>query len=167
MAKHRGPVLLDNNAIGDVVDLGLWKGLLASYPGQLVTVREIEGEAGTYFRGLSDGVALMASLQQLRVHDVTRAERDAVAARTLGVALDPGERDLWAHALGRQDGWILCGPDKGTLRASVKLGLEARIVSLETLLQDAGLSTKGLELHQTEAWLRRTIGPMIVEERLR
>ena len=36
--------------------------------------------------------------------------------------LDPGEQALWAHALGRGDGWLLCGPDKARVRLGVRLG---------------------------------------------
>ncbi len=47
MARSRAPILLDNNVIGDAVDLGVWKALLGAYAGQLETVTEVEAEAGT------------------------------------------------------------------------------------------------------------------------
>ena len=37
--------------------------------------------------------------------------------------LDPGKQALWAHALGRGDGWLLCGPNKARVRLGVRLGL--------------------------------------------
>jgi hypothetical protein len=167
VAKHRGPILLDNNGIGDAVDLGVWNALIGAYRGQLETVREVEEEAGTYFRELSDPATLMASLKLLEVHDVTPQERSNLAVRTQGIALDPGERDLWANALGRKPGWILCGPDKASLRAAVRLGLAEKLVSLEELLENAGLSTKGLPDNHTNKWLRRVVGELIVEEILK
>jgi hypothetical protein len=167
VAKHRGPILLDNNAIGDAVDLGVWNALLGAYRGQLETVREVEREAGTYFRELSEPVTLTASLKQVQVHDVTGEERNELAVRTQGIALDAGERDLWANALARGPGWILCGPDKASMRAAVRLGFSERLVSLEALLQDAGLSTKGLPDKHSKKWLRRVVGELTLEEAMK
>lgn len=167
MAKHRGPILLDNNAIGDAVDLGVWAALLGAYGGQLETVREVEREAGTYFRELDDGMSLMASLKQVHVHDVTSQERNNLAVRTQGIGLDAGERDLWANAFSRSQGWILCGPDKASIRAAVRLGLSDKLVSLEELLRDAGLSIKGLPAQHTAKWMRQTRGQLAVEEALK
>lgn len=167
MARSTGSVLLDNNAIGDAVDLGVWNGLLEAYAGQLETVAEISSEAGTYFRKMPEQVALMASLGKLTVYEVTTVERVRLSVRLENVALDDGERDLWAHACGRADGWILCGPDKASLRAAVRLGFRDRLISLEQLLADAGLKTKGLRQHQTKKWLDQTISQIVVEEALK
>ncbi|MBA4165527.1 MAG: hypothetical protein C0510_13025 [Erythrobacter sp.] len=164
MARFQGSVLLDNNAIGDAVDLRVWNGLLGAYDGQLETVAEVEGEAGSYFRRKPNGTELMESIARLTIHQVTPLERASLYTQLDGMALDAGEQDLWAHAHMRQDGWILCGPDKASLRAAVKLGLKDRLVSLEQLLKDAGLATKGLREHQTKAWLDKTVGQIVVEE---
>lgn len=166
MAKHNGPILLDNNAIGCAVDLCVWNGLLGAYEGQLETVREVEIEAGTYFRSKNEATTLMATLSRLVIHEVTQQELSDLAVRTQGIALDPGERDLLANAFGREPSWILCGPDKASIRALVKLDLAHKLISLEKLLQAAGLSTKGLKENQTEVWLRRTIGDLTVKENL-
>ena len=72
------------------------------------------------------------------VHSVSRLERASLALRKLDLALDAGEECLWAHALGRSDAWILCGPDKASLRCGVRLGFRQRLVSLERLLEAAG-----------------------------
>lgn len=167
MARVNGPVLLDNNAIGDAVDLGVWKALLGSYDGQLETVSEVGGEAGSYFRKKAESADLMASLGRLTIHDVSNAERAKLSVQLEGVALDAGERDLWAHACARSDTWILCGPDKASLLAAVRLGFRDRLISLEQLLADAGLKTKGLPEHQTKRWLDQTVGQMVVEEMLK
>lgn len=167
MPKFKGVVLLDNNAIGDAVDLGVWKGLTGAYAGQLATVNEVADEAGTYFRKKADSAQLMESLRGLSTHNVTNAQRAELVTRTEGLALDAGERDLWSHAVGRSDSWILCGPDRASLRAAVRLGLQDRLISLEALLEQAGLSTKNLPVEQTSNWLRRVVGQMIVEEKLK
>jgi hypothetical protein len=167
MPKFDGVVLLDNNAIGDAVDLGVWKGLTGAYAGQLETVSEVADEAGTYFRRKADAAELMESLRRLPAHEVTDGERADLVTRTEGLALDKGERDLWSHAVGRTGSWILCGPDRASLRAAVRLGLQDRLISLEALLEQAGLSTKNLPVEHTASWLRRVVGQMIVEERLK
>ena len=69
--------------------------------------------------------------------------------------LDAGERELWAHALTRADAWVLCGPDKASLRIGIRLGLRDRLVSLEQLLDDVGFQPKiPLEVNHTQKWLR-------------
>ncbi|WP_016744457.1 hypothetical protein [Rhizorhabdus wittichii] len=167
MAKFSGTVLLDNNAIGDAVDLGVWKGLIGAYSGQLETVAEVADEAGTYFRRKDDAQALMASLKNLQTHEVSNADRARLLVEIEGLSLDAGERDLWSHAIGRSDNWILCGPDRASLRAAVRLGLQDRLVSLEQLLESAGLPTRKLPREHTSAWLRAVVGEMVVEERLK
>ena len=42
-------------------------------------------------------------------------------------------QSLWAHARKRDDAWILCGPDRASLRCGVRLGFRERLVSLERL----------------------------------
>ena len=165
MARARGPILLDNNAIGDAVDLGVWKALLGAYNGQLETVDEVGSEAGTYFRQQDDSQELMATLGKLKIHPVTGLERAKLAEALEGVTLDAGERDLWAHARERKDAWILCGPDKASLRAAVKLGFRERLVSLEQLLDDAGAPKRKLPEVQTKKWLEKTVSQMVIEEK--
>ena len=43
------------------------------------------------------------------------AEEDFDLIEPTGIALDKGEEALWAHALGRDNGWFLYGPDKANL----------------------------------------------------
>ena len=42
--------------------------------------------------------------------------------------LDGGEKALWAHVLARPNAWLLCGPDKASLRIGVRLNLRDRLV---------------------------------------
>ena len=163
MARFPGSILLDNNAIGDAVDLKVWKGLLGAYLGQLETVTTVAEEAGSYFRKLPEMTELLTSLKRMTVHDVTREQRAALAVRLTGVALDQGERDLWAHGIARQDAWMLCGPDIASVRAAVLLGQKDRLVSLEELLEAAGFSTRGLPLNQTRKWLDQTRSRIVFE----
>ena len=72
------------------------------------------------------------------VRPVGDAERAAATLSAPDIVLDIGEHSLWAHALARKDGWVLCGPDKASMRFGVRLGYKNRLVALETLLTDAG-----------------------------
>ena len=88
-----------------------------------------------------DGSALLAGAQ--RRPPGSDAERARALVRDGEIAmLDEGEQALWAHALARADAWVLCGPDKASLRIGVRLGLRDRLVALERLLDDAGFRPK-------------------------
>ena len=81
------------------------------------------------------------------------------------IALDQGEEALWAHALGRSGVWLLCGPDRASLRCGVRLGFRARLVSLEELLDRVGhRAVAPLRQAYTKKWHDRVIGQMILEE---
>ena len=43
------------------------------------------------------------------------------------VVLDRGEASLWAHALGRGDDWVLCGPDKAAHAGTIVAVRDSRI----------------------------------------
>ena len=100
------------------------------------------------------------------VHSVSVRERAELALRKGNIALDDGEEALWAHALGRPDAWLLCGPDRASLRCGVRLGQRERLVSLEELLARVGhrLSTP-LRPAYTKRWHDRVVGQIQVAER--
>ena len=89
-----------------------------------------------------------------------------LAIRAGEIALDRGEASLWAHALGRNDEWILCGPDKASLRCGVMLGLRERLVSMEGLLEEVG-HRPGTALRKayTRRWHERTLGELVLAQR--
>ena len=75
-----------------------------------------------------------------------------------GPHLDDGERHLIAHALSRADTWLLCGPDKASIKALHKLGQIDRVVTLEALMRDAGMGRRQIEKlapNYTDAWLAK------------
>ena len=100
------------------------------------------------------------------VHAVGEVERAELAIRVSDIALDRGEASLWAHALGRGDDWILCGPDRASLRCGVRLGCRERLVSLERLLDEAG-HRPGTALREayTKRWHKWTLGELVLAER--
>jgi hypothetical protein len=89
-----------------------------------------------------------------------------VAVRAADIALDIGERSLWAHALTRGDAWVLCGPDKASLRFGVRLGFREQLVALEWLLDGVGHRPKiDLRPQYTSKWLQQAIGEFFILER--
>lgn len=161
MASARQIVLVDNCAISACADAGGWKALVHRY--QVETVEEVASEAGTGYqhREIIDPEEFRA---EVMIHPVTRAERLERQAEHAGLGvLDDGERDLWIHALGRSDGWILCGPDSASMRFGVRAGLSDRLISLEELLEKIGHATRGLEQHHTKKWLREKITEYTLE----
>jgi hypothetical protein len=112
-----------------------------------------------------DATALRASLGA-PAHAVTDAELAVVAVQLSDITLDVGERSLWAHALSRNDAWVLCGPDRASMRFGVRLGFRERLAALEALLDDAGYRAKGaLKTAYTRKWLDGTLGELVVIER--
>ena len=127
MARHHGPVLVDTNAILECFRVGSWRALAGGYRVETVEDCVIETQTGFQRRRAEmqiDAAQLRASLKA--VHAVEDAERAVVAVRAPDIALDVGERSLWAHALTRSDAWVLCGPDKASMRFGVRLGLQGK-----------------------------------------
>ena len=95
------------------------------------------------------------------MHAVTDRERAELALRVQDIALDLGEESLWAHALGRSDRWVLCGPDKASLRCGIRLEFRERLVSLQELLNGVGHRPRvALKRHYTKKWLDGTLGEL-------
>lgn len=168
MARHRGPVLVDTNAILECYRVGAWRALSNGYNVETVEDCVIETQTGFQRRRPElqiDAAELRTSLKA--VHAVDDAQRAVVAVRAPDIALDVGERSLWAHALTRSDAWVLCGPDKASMRFGVRLGLRGRLIALETLLAGAGHRPKeALKLAYTTKWLDKVLGELFLSEGL-
>ena len=165
---NRGtPVLLDTNVIIESHRIGAWRALAGGH--RVETVEDCVTETQTGFqRRRSEQMIvasdLRASLAGTRV--VGNRERAELAVRIEGIALDIGEEALWAHALGREGDWVLCDPDRASLRCGVILGFRERIVSLEALLEGVGHQPKiALKDHYTNEWLQRTLAECLFAKR--
>ena len=166
MARHSGPVLVDTNAILESFRVDAWRAFSGGYGVETVEDCVIETQTGFQRRRpeqqINEG-ALRKSLAA--VHAVGDAERATVAVQSSDIALDIGEQSLWGHALTRKDGWILCGPDKASLRFGVRLGLRQRLVALEWLLEAVGHRPKlSLKLPYTSKWLEKTLAELFLSE---
>ena len=166
MVRHQGPLLVDTNAILECFRVGSWGALAGGYSVETVEDCVTETQTGFQRRRAElqiDGAKLRATLKA--VHAVEDAERAIVAVRAPDIALDVGERSLWAHALTRSDAWFLCGPDKASMRFGVRLGFKDRLIALESLLADAGHRPKEtLKLAYTTKWLKQVLGELFISE---
>jgi hypothetical protein len=167
MARHRGPVLVDTNVILECWGVKAWRALAGGYGVETVEDCVIETQTGYQRRRAEQRIeqaGLVASLAA--VHKVRDAERAAAVVRDpLFSYLDVGEQSLWAHALTRDDDWVLCGPDKASLRFGVRLGFRERLVALEALLDAAGYRGKQpLRAAYSTAWLAHALSEIVMLE---
>jgi hypothetical protein len=151
MIKPGDVLLIDTNAIIEALRVNCWKAIATLY--KIETVAECVQELGTGSKANQKDVELVR--ETARVHNVTPMECIALnQSYDLSDLMDAGERDLVAHALLRSDAWFLCGPDKSTIRALHALGLLARAVSLEGVIQVARIPVKlAFKYNYTEHWL--------------
>ena len=167
MARHQGVVLVDTNVILETHRTGSWRALAGGYPVETVEDCVDETQTGFQLRRSElriDAGELRDSLKA--VHPVGNRERAGLAVRINDIMLDRGEASLWAHALSRTDAWVLCGPDKASLRCGVRLGFRERLVSLEELLSDTGYRSRStLRPAYTRHWHRNVLGEILLLER--
>ena len=160
------PVLLDTNAIIESHRIGAWRALSGGH--RVETVEDCVTETQTGFQMRRSQQLIVASALRASLagaHAVGSRERAELAVRIDGIALDRGEEALWAHALGREGDWLLCGPDRASLRCGVRLGFRERIVSLEALLESVGHRPKiALKDHYKKKWLEKTLSEFVVAE---
>ena len=103
MARWRGAVLVDTNAIIEAWRVDAWRSLAGGYALETVEECVIETQTGYQKRRPEqqiDREALRAGLKA--VHKVSDAERAAALIRDGEIAmLDEGEKALWVHVLAR------------------------------------------------------------------
>src|SRR5216683_22658 len=128
MPRHTGPVLVDTNVILECWRVGAWRALAGGYAVETVEDCVIETQTGFQRRRPEqriDETELRRSMAQVRQVGPADLAAAIVRDETLSF-LDVGERSLWAHALTRADAWVLCGPDKASMRFGIRLGLRDR-----------------------------------------
>ena len=167
MARHQGTVLVDTNVILEAHRTGSWRALVGGYRVETVEDCVAETQTGFQRRRLEqqiDAAELRVSLGA--VHPVGDPERAELAVRTHDIALDRGEASLWAYALTRNDTWIICGPDRASLRCGIRLGHRERLVSLEELLDDVGHRPRtALRMAYTRDWHVKVLSDLVLMER--
>jgi hypothetical protein len=167
MVRWQGPVLLDTNAILEAWRTNAWRALSGGYACETVEACVIETQTGYQNRRPEQQIDLTTLKAGLKAqHMVTPTELATALIREPEIAmLDEGEKTLWAHALTRRDSWVLCGPDKASLRIGLRLGLRDRLTSLERLLGDAGFRPKlALQTAYRHDWHERTLAEIAQRE---
>lgn len=167
MARHRGPVLVDTNVILECWRIGAWRALTGGYAVETVEDCVTETQTGFQRRREEQQVNATELRDSLAVppHAVSAAQLAVALLKAPDIYLDVGERCLWAHALTRQDAWVLCGPDRASLRFGVRVGCREKMRSLEELLEAAGHRIKGrFPPHFTSQWLSRVLSELVLLE---
>ena len=156
MIKSCRAILIDTNVIIECHARGCWKALAGQYPLETVEQCVIETQTGHQHRRPELQINEVELRSQLRaVYPVTARELAKVIALG-GSGLDEGERALWAHALQRSDVWILCGPDRASMKFGYDNKLRERLVSLGELLTAVNLHP-ALSKAYSKAWLDAAI----------
>ena len=163
---RQSPVLVDANAIIEAHRARSWRALSRGLRVETVEACVTETQTGFQLRRKEEAIDAGELRDSLAaVHTVSVHERAELALRKGNIALDEGERALWAHALRRTDAWLLCGPDKASLRCGVRLGHRERLVSLEDLLARIGhRPSTPLRTAYTKRWHDRVVGQLYLEE---
>ena len=160
-------VLVDTNTIIEAHRTRAWAALAGGWRVETVEDCVTETQTGFQRRRPEQSIAadeLRAALAA--VHAVTDRERAELALRVQDIALDVGEESLWAYALARSDRWVLCGPDKASLRCGIRLGFRERLVSLQELLTVVGHRPRvALKRHYTKKWLDGTLSEFVLAVR--
>jgi hypothetical protein len=166
MARHRGAVLVDTNVIIECWRVSAWRALTGGYEVETVQMCEIETQTGLQRRRREQQIDLAELRATLKaVHAVADSERATALLRDEQFSfLDAGEQMLWAHALTRNDAWVLCGPDKASLRLGIRLALRERLISLERLLLDVGFRARNLSEAYTQRWLEKALTELALLE---
>lgn len=151
----RGQILLvDTNIIIEAFRTRCWNALAGYFAVETVERCFEEALTGDPLRPgyvQVDAAQLRKGLRQR--HAVGNLERAQLVLRLATAnALDAGERELFAHALQRNDAWLASCADRAAVNAALELGWEERIVALERLAQATG-ARSGFKHHFTERWL--------------
>ena len=168
MPIHQGPVLFDTNAILEAFRVCALRALTARYAIETVEDCVTETQTGWEHRDPERRInerELRAELAAVHPVDVRQLAElaEQQEAEVLGVALDSGETALWAHALGQDDNWVFCGPDKASMRLGIQLGYRERLVSLERLFEEIGFRPRTpLKQAYTQRWLANTLEEFVL-----
>ena len=163
---HQACVLVDTNVIIESYRIGCWPALAGGFRIETVEECVTKTQTGIQRRRPEETI----DREQLRAslaaeHQASDKELADLAIRIPGIALDQGEESLWAHALTRNDVWVLCSPDKASLRCGVRIGVREQLVSLEELLLWVGHRPNApLKRQYTKRWYGGVISRVVVEE---
>ncbi len=156
MITRDTPILLDTVSILAAHEHSCWKALSSHYRFETVEYCVMETQTGFQHRDPELQIDERSLRSQLRaVHQVSQEEIAKVLVSG-GGALHDGEQQLWAHALGRTDAWLLGGPDAASMRFGADNKFRDRLVSLGELANNINLKVT-LKDHHLKPWLDRML----------
>jgi hypothetical protein len=136
----------------EAVRTGCWNAIAGQL--QVVTVEECTKELRRGNPG-TPGYVKVTSRDVVRISVAPLSDLQRAAFRLAYPAadgLDPGERDLLAHAMSRTDEFQLCSCDKAAVVAANIMGWLDRVVSLEAVTTSVGGRPRpALRIQFTEA----------------
>ena len=148
-------MLVDTNAIIEAVRVGCWAAITGAMNVATVSACCAEALAGDSAAGYVP--VTKADLRRLRQeHTVSEGERAALYLQyEQGDGMDVGERDLFAHMCAYPDiRYLICSPDKASVRAAMHLGWGDRLCALGDLAVQVGCRPNpALQAHFEGAWL--------------
>lgn len=137
--QPRQPVLVDTNIMIEAVRTGCWNAIKTHFHVHTVEKCIEEARTGDRYRPGYVEISEAALRDKVTIHPVLPAQLAALAVSDAeAFRLDPGERELLAHAIGRNDNWRLVCSDRAGINAAMRLGWGDRAVSLEDLAQAVG-----------------------------
>lgn len=148
--------LFDANAIIEAVRTGVWNALTGGLT--IETVRECANECREGDT-LSTGYVAVSDEQLDRLaatRNVSDVQRAAILLNDASSGLDPGERDLFAHALSlpADSQRMICSPDRASVRFAAAVECEDQLISLEETIGVVGArAAPPLRGHFTSRWL--------------
>lgn len=150
-------VLIDTNAIIEAVRTGCWPAITGQL--RVETVEACRQEALTRPATPVPGYVVVSEEDLRGIALVHAVDPVLQAAFKLAYAdadgLDAGEHELLAHAHSLSDtAWVVCSPDKASIRAATVLGFGDRLCSLEELTAAVGTRPRlPLRAHFKTEWL--------------
>jgi hypothetical protein len=159
-------ILVDTNIIIEAIRTRCWNALGSHFSVETVETCLEEALTGDPLRPgyvqvnpaqLKNGVSKSHPVSSLETTRLTLACPTANE-------LDPGEKQLLAHAMGRKDEWMFVCADRAAVKAVFALGWIERVASLEALVRAAG-AWPNLKFHFTERWLSDIRTAFLLEQR--
>lgn len=156
MISRQTPILLDANAITACHEYGCWRAISGAFHLETVEACIIEFQTGGHAQRTQEYVDERTRRSGFKqIHTPTELEIAEVVLSG-GNAIHYGEQHLWAHALGRTDFWVLCGPDRGSMRFGCSRNLGERLIALGTLLDHLNHpSAREIPEHYKPRWLEQ------------
>jgi hypothetical protein len=157
-------ILVDTMVILRCHEHRCWTTLAKRFPLETVEkcIEETQTGQRTRQRQAIDEQALRADFKA--IHAVTQLQIAQVQL-TGGENLDDGEQQLWAHALSRDDAWVLTGPDTASMKFGFRAGFRERLVSVGGLFGEIGFKPQSpLPDHFQKRWLEDLMARLTLGE---